>query len=67
MAKPTATTFFPAKSSADKTRIQSMLDKLAAGADRSVVLSEATALGAQMSGDDRAQLMGIVYQQLADR
>lgn len=67
MAKPTATTFFPAQSTADKNKVQGMLDKLAAGSDRHAVLADASILGRNMSGNDRDQLMSIVYQQLDAR
>ena len=67
MAIPTANTFFPSKSTADKTKIQTSLDILAAGAHKDTVLSGATQLGAQMGGADRDQLMSIVRQQLAAR
>ena len=65
--KPTAATFFAAQTAANKTKIQSMLDSIAAGDHRDKILSEATGLGAQMSAADREQLVSMAYQQLAAR
>jgi len=64
---PTATTFFAARSTADKTKIQAILDRITAGVAKEAILTEASMLGALMGGDDRAQLMSIVYQQIAAR
>lgn len=67
MGTPTATTFFPKIANADKTKIQGLLDKIATGASRESLLLEANRLGSQMGGDERAQLVSMVYQQLAAR
>ena len=65
--KPTAATFFASRPAADRTKIQTMLDSIAAGAPRDKILSEVTVLGSQMSAFDREQLVSMAYQQLAAR
>ena len=67
MGKPTAATFFAAKSTADKNKIQALLDRVAGTADRAEVLAHATILCSTLGGDDRDQLMSIINQQLAAR
>lgn len=65
--KPTAATFFASRPASDRTKIQGLLDSIAAGAARDKVLSEVTNLGASMSAADREKLVDMAYQQLAAR
>jgi hypothetical protein len=65
--KPTAATFFAQTTAANKTKIQAVLDAIAAGAARDKILSEVTGLGSQLNAVDREQLVNMTYQQLAAR
>ena len=67
VTKPTATTFFASQTTANKTKIQDILDAIAAGASREKVLCDVTGLTSQMNAVDRNQLVSMVYQQLAAR
>lgn len=67
MPKPTAATFFAQSTTANKNKVQAVLDSIAAGAAREKILSEVTSLGAQMNAVEREQLVSLAYQQLAAR
>lgn len=65
--KPTAATFFASQAAGNRTKIQAILDAIAAGSPREKVLSEVSGLTSQMNQVDRDQLVSMVYQQLAAR
>lgn len=65
--KPTATTFFASSSTATKTKIQSVLDSIDAGASRDAVLCAVNGLSSQMSAADRDLLVSMAYSRLDGR